>query len=313
MDLTLDGLVCGGHFDGKAPVIGGVQYVLTGLKGWWGSPATRTSRSARAGGPGSYRRPAYKGERSVAIEVTATSVARSALVMRQVERRLAALCADSDELYLLTVADEAGTTAAYVELDGDIDHAPRDGLRYSSVISIPVCAPDPRRIAPAWSSVVAPTPVTGSGGVVSTSSGVVSTSPGVASGTAARPAAVTVTGSGTAKRVPLVLEIDGPTSPDLVIVDAAGTSYLTYRGSLGAGESVWINCDDQDALDVPGAPGPIPAHGAVLNGVGGNARGAVSVRGDWPSLAAGQTATYLLGGSGAASAQLTAHTREAYA
>lgn len=310
MNITLDGLVAGGHFDGRAPVVAGVQYVLSDLTGWWGSPSLRTKRTNRPGAAGSYRSPAYRDVRSIGIKVTATSLAFSNLAMRQVERRLTALCSDPDQLYLLTVVDEAGPLAAYVELDGDIDPRPRDGLGYSTVFDIAVAATDPRRLAPAWTSVTTPASVVGVGGVVASGGGAVSTAPGLVAGTAPVVAGVTVVGMGTAKRLPLVLEVDGPAT-DVLVVDAAGTSVVAYRGNLGVGDTVWINCDNQDARDVPGAPGPIAAHGAVLSG-GGNARAAVSVAGGWPRLVAGKTATYVLAGGATTGAALTVHTREAY-
>lgn len=307
--LTLDTLTCGGQFDGQAPVLGGIQWVLSDLTGWWGSPSTRAARTDRRGAPGSFRRAAYKDVRDIEITVTATAVDFSRSTMRLAERTVAAICSDPAALYQLRVEDDTGALVAYVELNGDVAWKTRDNLRYSTVFSIPVCALDPRRFGPSWSSTTTPVASAGSGGIVTTGSGIVTTSPGISTGTAAVIPSTTATAVGTAKQVPLVFEIDGP-GQDLVITDSRGP-LVSYRGVLEAGTTVWINADGQDAYDVPGAPGPIPGHGAVLTG-GGDARSAVSVRGGWPVLAGGVSASFTLGGASTTGAQLTVHTRPAF-
>lgn len=309
MQLTLDTLVAGGQFNGQVPVVGGVQWALTDLTGWWGSPATRTARTDRRGAAGSFRRAAYKDVRDIEITVTATAVDFSRTAMRQAERTVAAVCSDPGALYQLRVEDELGVLVAYVELNGDVAWKTRDGLRYSSIFSIPVCALDPRRLGPSWSSTTTPVASSGSGGIVTTGGGIVTTSPGISTGTPAVIPSTTAAAVGTSKQVPLVFEIDGP-GQDLVVTDSRGP-LVSYRGTLGAGDTVWINADSQDAYDVPGAPGPIAGHGAVLNG-GGDARSAVSVRGGWPVLAGGASASFTLGGTSTTGAQLTVHTRPAY-
>lgn len=307
MLLTLDTLTAGGQFDGRAPVTAGVQWVVSGLEGWFDSPATRTERTPRRGAPGSFRRAAYSDVREVGITVTGTAVDLSTTTMRLAERAMAAICSDPGALYLLRVEDQLGALVAYVERDGKPAWKPRDGLRYSSVWDIPVCALDPRRLGPSWSSTTTPVASTGSGGIVSSGGGIVTTSPGISTGTSAVIPVTTAGGVGTARQVPLVFQVDGP-GQDLVITDSRGP-LVSYRGVLDA--SVWINADSQDAYDVPGAPGPIPGHGAILTG-GGDARSAVSVRGGWPVLAGGASGTFALGGASTTGAQLTVHTRPAY-
>lgn len=312
--LSLDTLLAGGQFDGNAPVVGGVEYVLSGLTGWWGSAATRTDRTPRLHAAGSYRRPAFKDVRSVEITVTATAVdgdrAARARTMRQAERRLAAICCDPDRLYPIHVADQDGVTSAYVELDGEIVHQLRDGLDYSAIFSIPVVALDPRRLAAQWSSAVTAGPTGGTGGVIAEPPGVRAIPPGVTAGTAARLPAVTVSATGTAPRLPLVFEVNGPAS-DLTVLDDAGGSVLGFRGELGPGASVWINADDQPAHDVPGAPDVIPARGAMLSD-GSNARSAVRLFGSWPRLRPDTRASYSLVGGLSSAVRFAVHTRDAW-
>jgi hypothetical protein len=309
VNITLDGFTAGGQFTGQAPIVSGVELIVTNVKGWWGTPSLRTERTPRTNGPGSYRGPAYSNDRSIEVTVVATSVALSGFAMRTLERQVAALCNDPDALYLMTVTDELGTTAAYVERDGDIDPQPRDGLFYSSVFSIPVCAVDPRRLGLSWVTATAPVASAGSGGIVTSGSGIVTTSPGISTGTAGVVPTATIVGSGTARQLPLVFQLEGP-GGDLVINDSRGP-LVSYRGALGDSDTVWINADSQDAYDVPGAPGPVPAHGAILDS-GGDARSAVSVRGGWPTLAPSELASFTLGGVSTTGAQLMVHTRPAY-
>lgn len=310
LTLTLDRLTAGGHFTGRPPVVDGIELALSGLTGWWGSPEVRTSRTPRLLAPGSHRRQAFKDSRSIEITVTATSRARDPLQMRRTERDLVATCADSERLHLLRVADQAGVTCAYVELDGAVTHALRDGLPWSSVIAVPIVAPDPRRFSPDWSSSTTSPPEDALGGVVATEPGVVATEPGVDAGSPPRPALVTVVGGGSAATQPLVFELSGSVR-DVTIIDSRQVSVLGYRGSLGTGDTVWINVDDQPAHDVPGAPGVIPARGALLSD-GSNARSAVTRFGRWPVLHPGDVATFAVSGALGPSARFTAHTREAW-
>lgn len=309
--VSLDRLVAGGQYDGRVPVVQRVEMALTNLTGWWGSPPTRTSRTNRLNAAGSHRRPAFKDVRSIEVTVTATSQDQDGPTMRQVERALAATCGDPDQLYPLRVTDQLGTTCAYVELDGDVAVGLRDSLAWSSVITIPVVAPDPRRFGVDWHSASAGSPAEGAGGVEAFTPGVVATAPGVVAGRAAQPASVTVTGVGTAPRLPLVFQISGA-AEDLTILDTSAASVLGYAGVLGADDTVWINTDDQPAHDVPGAPGVIPARGALLNS-GANARAAVTRFGPWPVLRPGVTATFSLAGGLYPSTRFTVHTRDAWA
>ncbi len=309
MLLTLDTLTAGGHFDGIAPVIDGIQYVLTDLTGWWGAaPAPELKHTKRPTAHGAHRSAAYRGTRSYGLKVTATSVAESPAEMRRVENRIAAICSDPAELYRLAVEDQGGVRCAYVELDGDIVPELRDGLAWSTVFSIPVVASDPFRYDVTWGAATAPGGVTGAGGIDFTGSGAVFTTPGLVMGTAGVSPVATVTGAG-AVESQLVFRVDGPTS-GVQITDMAGSSVVALRGETLAGQATFINCSPSVAFDVPGCPDPIPAYG-VLSG-GANARGAVAVTGGWPRLRAGETRSFLFSGLSGAAAALTVHARGAY-
>lgn len=306
--FKVDKVVAGGHFTGRVPVVDGVEYVLTSLSGWFGSPKTRTSRTDRNGAPGSYRRAAFKDTRSVAATITFTSVDKDPRVARLAERSIAATCSNPYQLYRLVVDDLLGTTCAYVELDGDVEIGFREGLSWSSVASMPFVAPDPRRFGLGWSTASSGPLKPEVGGVVAASPGVLAISPGIDAGIAARLASVTVRGVGTAYRLPLVFEIGGPVE-DVSVLDSDSASVLSYGGLLDG--PVWINCDDQPAHDVPGAPDIIPAHGAILSN-GNSARSAITRYGSWPTLGPGGVITFSLDGELGSGAYFRVHTREAY-
>lgn len=307
MLATLDTLVCGGHFDGKAPVIDGIQWVLSDLTGWWGdAPASRVAHKDRPSAHGSHRSAAYLGDRNYELKVTATSIRRSAQEMRQAERKLAALCSDPAQLYALTVEDPDTTLCAYVERDGAVVAERRDGLRYSTVFSIPVVASDPFRYTRAWASAGPATAgVDGVGGIVTSGSGITTASPGIATGTAPTLAEVTVVGAGTRENQ-LVLVLTGP-SGGVQIADLSGTSIVGVRGNLLATDVLYVNCSPRVAYDVPGLTDPLPPYGAVLGGA--NARSAVWVTGGWPKVLPGELHRFRLTGSTGPGTALAAYTR----
>lgn len=312
--LTLDALVAGGQFSQLGEVYldpgGDLEINLSGLKGWWDSPAPVTARTPRRNASGQFRAAAYRGGRSVAIEVTCTSTSGNDLNVRLWEQKIAALCNNPALLYPLAVQDATGTWVAYVELDGAIVHVMRGGLAWSTVASIPVASPDNRRFAQGWTAVLAGSARAQSGGIVSTGTGIVSTGSGIVSGIAAGYPVATVTGLGTAVN-PVVFKLTG-VATNVLIADALGASQVYYNGNLGPTDTVWINTDSQPAYDLPGAPGPIPARGAVLND-NSNARSAVTIRGGWPVLSPGAIRTFLLSGGLGAGVSLTVYARGALA
>lgn len=311
MILTLDTLQAAGQFSSAGGYIdtNNVEWVVTGLDGWLGTPAPAPKRTVRATAPGVNRGAAYKGVRTIVLGVTATQINQASAPMRTAERMVAGLCNDPALLYPLVVEDHLGRLMAYVELDGEILPALRDGMDWSTLWSIPLSAPDPRRFAVEWTAVTAPASVGSSGGIDSTGNGVDSTGLGVDSGTDVTAPQATAAAKGTATNG-LVFAITGPTTNATVTESTSGIQ-VGYSGALGPADTVYINCDNQPAYDVPGAGGPIPARGVLLGG--SNARSALSVLGGWPSLPKGGSNTYLLGGTYSLGAGLVVYTREAYA
>lgn len=307
MLITLDGLSSGGQFDGRPVVVDGVQWVASKLTGWWGSaPATRVKHTERPTAHGAHRSAAYLGTRSYQLELTATALDLSAARMRGAEQTVAAICGDPGELYPLVVADHAATLCAYVERDGEILGTFRDGLRYSTVFSVPLVAPDPFRYSVGWVSAgPAAAGSTGAGGIDTSGAGIGTAAPGIATGTAPALAAATAAALGT-RDSQVVLQVTGSTT-DVQVVDLGSEAAVGIRGDIAEGESVFVNTCPRPAYDVPGCPIPIPAYGAVLGTA--SARGAVWVSGGWPVLPPGAARTYRLGGGTGTGAALTVHTR----
>ncbi|MCW2904697.1 MAG: hypothetical protein JWO67_6962 [Streptosporangiaceae bacterium] len=312
MIVTLDTLTAGGQFDpggGSGYVdAAGVEWTLTGLTGWFGTPAPATKRTARPTAPGMHRAAAYKGARTIVLGITATVTNQQSAPMRTAERAVAALCRDSALLYPLVVEDHLGKLLAYVELDGEILPTLRDGMDWSAVWSIPLAASDPRRFSPAWTASAAPTVVAASGGIDSTGAGIDSTGVGIDSGTSGTVPIAQAVATGTATN-PVVLAVTGPAS-GFIVTEVETGRVLSYAGQLGPADTVLINTDSQPQYDVPGASGPVPGRGALLGT--SNARVALSVFGGWPRLSPSTVRSYLLGGTYGVGASLTAYSRGAY-
>jgi hypothetical protein len=258
--------------------------------------------------PGAFRAAAYKGVRTINLGGVFTSRTHSGLLTRRAARQLASVCSDPADLFKLTVRDEISTTCAYVELDGDVLTDLRDNLAFSMMFSVQLAATDPRKFNLDWISSTAPPISDGISGIDATGLGIDSTGLGIAAGTSARPASATVVGTGTADN-PMVLQVNGPTD-HFTITNTSGSSSFDFRGSLGASEALYINLDGLPAYGVPGTAKPIPGHGALIGTV--NARAAIAVRGGWPVLRPGGTATYLISGSLGFGSALIVHSRGAW-
>lgn len=311
MICTLDTLTCGGQFSTGGGYIdaNGVEWILETVTGWFGTPGPALKETARPVAPGVHRAAAYKGARTVVLTVVATHTAQQDAPMRAAEQQVAALCSDPSQLYPLVIEDALGKLQAYVELAGEILPTFRDGMPWSTRWSIPVSAVDPRRVTPSWTVTTAPASSVGYGGIDSTGTGIDSTGLGIDSGIAPVPPLATVLGGGTTNN-PLVFAVTGPGS-GFVITSTATGATLTYGGTLGPTDTVYINTDTQPAYDVPGAPGPIPGRGVLLGA--GNVRSALTVLGGWPTLPPGAARGYLVSGSLGAGAGLSVYTRGAYA
>ncbi len=314
---TLDTLTFGGQFGWQGGWVDAdnTEWDLTNLDGWWGTPAPKTARTDRPTSPGAYRGASYRGVRSISLELTVTQRNQDFALMRAAEQQVAGICSDPAILYPLTVADDLGSYTAYVELDGAILPAHRGGagamaagMGWSTIFSIPLAAPDPRKFTP-WVNANAAQATPDVGGVVATTPGVISTSPGVVSGTAGTVGQAIVTGVGTAPN-PVVFVLTG-VATNVSIIDLLGGSVLGYIGDLGPTDTVYINADAQPAYDVPGAPGPLNGRGALLNGAQ-NARSALTMRGGWPVVMPGSPRAFGLAGALGAGASLTVYTRGAW-
>lgn len=293
--ITLDGFTFAGYGTTEIPSADLTSLICTGLDGWAGAPARRTAHTDRPGADGAFRGDAYRGVRTISLD--GMYYAQSYLDLRRLERRLAGICADPTRLYPLTVADEVSPLTAYVELAGEVKLA---GKGRRGVLSLALAAPDPRRFGP-WVTSNLPTPVAGSGGVDSTSPGVVSTAPGVVSGTAPTPTTVTIANFGTGP-AQLVAQFDGPATSPSILKTSTGDQVI-LGGSIPAGQPLWINLSAQHAHDVPGQTAGSYMYGRSVFGPGGYAGGGglTVVNGVWPTLAAGEVATFLLtGGSSGA-------------
>lgn len=293
MLVTLDSLsVGGGYAYSGAPVVDGVEYILTGLKGWEGSPAPKTNRTARPGTHGSFRGDAFRDVRSFEVSGVASSVTRSHTISTLANRRLRAICSKPDRLYRMDVNDDVSTLSSYVELDGEILTDPREGFDWSFTFSIPLAASDPRLYGP-WQSVSAAPPTPGTGGVdSSTGAGVVSTGSGVDAGTDAVYSTASVSNTGTAPGL-LVAQFIGPATNPIFINTLDGRQVM-LRGVLESGMSLWVNMSPQDAYEIPGMPDGSYLEGrTVSDGFTFSGGGSLTVaNGIFPDFPEGSSATY---------------------
>lgn len=281
----------------------GCWWSISKVRGWRGSGKPRTNRSGRSTASGSIRGAAYRDERIIVLDGQVKAPSPSGRA--DVEERLGQLFPDRDDvdLWPLWRTGENGIRQVrYVELDDELDPVPLG--RYWCEFSIQLAAPDPRKFG-AWRSIPVGAPTQGEGGIVSTGNGVVSTGLGVVSGTAGQASTAQVVGEGSARN-PVVYQLRGPMS-DVTVADTLGSGRHRWFGAIPAEETVFINTDDQPAYDVPGAPGPIPAFGALIGTT--NARHAVLRTGAQPQVWPGTTRLFAVTGDVGANALFTLHTR----
>lgn len=310
MIVSLDGVTLGGLMEPDPYVDDqGVEWVLTTLGGWWGSPGTRTKRTDRVTAPGAFRAAAYKGVRTIELGGVLTSVTQDPYLTARAVRQLAAVCSDPADLYPLVVQDPVSRQCAYVELDGDVLTDLRDNLPWSMRFSVQLAASDPRKFNEDWTTSTAPFVVEGVDGIETAGLGIITASPGIATGTSATPAIATAYGQGTALN-PQVLQVIGPAA-NFTVTNVSAGSIFGFRGQVGLNESLYINLDSLPAYGVPGSAKPIPGHGALIGR--SNARADLSVRGGWPVLYPGGVSSYLISGSLGFGSALIVHSRGAWA
>lgn len=299
--LTLDGITLYNRVTGQTPPDpDGVEWAVTDMSGWVGGPPPRTARAARVAGHGAYRSPAYRDPRIITIDATVTTPYNPGL-MRQIEARITAICSDPGRLYPLTETDPVlGARSADVELDGEIKVAPRDGLGYSSVVSLQLAAPDPRIYGP---EIIAATtlPDGGTGGLDMDPAGANMSDPGADLGQAGSSGVATLITAGTAPSG-VVLEIVGPVPTPTVWCAELGVR-LTWAGSVAAGQTLWINTGDFAYLGVP-------ARATLLGGQSWDHL--LTVTGGWPDISPGVSHWAISGGAYDAAARLRVHARSAF-
>jgi hypothetical protein len=299
--LTLDGLSMQfRESGGPYPTDGdGVEWVVTKLDGWFGSPAPAVNHTARLSGHGSYRSPSRRPGRTIALEFVATAPGTD--MARTLERRIAGLCSDPDLLYTLQVTeDPVGALTAEVELSDEILAVTRSA--YSTTFSAQFRAPDPRLHGP-WGTAGTPLPTAGTGGMNMNPSGADLGGSGADLGTPGDTGVVTLEASGTAP-TGVVLQIQGPvTEPSVYVSELA--VRLSYAGELLAGQSLWINTGDQ-ATTPPAGP-TIPARSTLLDGQPMDHL--LTLDGGWPELPAGVSRWSWAAASYDVSALLLLHAR----
>jgi hypothetical protein len=300
-NVSLDGLtllfrVEGGPVDLDSQ---GVEWLLTKLEGWVGKPAPRVVRTDRPGHAGSFRSAAYTGSRIMTLEFIATAPDISTI--RAAETQVATICSDPAQLYPMVVTENGGSRQVMVELDDAIVSAPR--LWNSTIFSVRVAAPDPRKHDVAWQSPIGNLGTPPTGGLDFTAPGAVLTSPGADFGTPGQPSAMTVHNAGTATARPFVV-VSGPLAAGWQLADINSGAVLTFTKALAATDTLTINTDEFPAQGFPG-------RSAYLN-VQNNQRPALLVPNGWPRVLPGTTATYNLRSPTYTSASVTVSLRSAW-
>ena len=259
----------------------GVEWVLTDLTGWVGSPGVRSARSARPlGRHGSYRGRSSRTERVLGVEVTMT--APDEAMVPGISERAEALCSNSESPYVLTVDDPViGPRSADVDLDDAVLVKWR--TPESQIISYQFAAPDPCKHGP-WITYETPLSEPPVGGLDFTSPGLNFTSPGLNFGTPGSPGTVAVPNPGTADASP-VLELVGPL-PDAQVICMETGVRANFGQPIEAGHSMWINCDEFPALGLPGL--------SVLLDAQSDRRRWWMVPQGWPLIPAGGSVTFAL-------------------
>lgn len=260
----------------------GVEWILTKFDGWSGRPAPRTSRVDRQGHIGSFRSTSYTGPKIMSLEVVATALTTDAI--RAAELAMEALCSDGARLYEMIVNEGVTSRSIMVELDDAILITPR--IWSSSIFSLRLAAPDPRKHDAAWQNPSMGLGTAPVGGADFSAPGLqFATVPGVDFGTPGVPASASVHNAGTDVAYPLFTAF-GPLAANWQIVDTTNGTVLTITKALSSTDIYTINADDFPRQGFPG-------HGVYLNQTN-NQRASLLTPGGWPYVLPGQTVTYSL-------------------
>lgn len=232
MSLSLDGWTAG------ATDTQGTTWSLTGLEGWWETPAPRVAIEDRPQDHGGFDDVSWFSSRVLTIEGLAQSPDRATHLRA---RRIAtSVAVDTTTLHTMTVTEPDGTVLrCAVRLSaatkvGDIT----DTLcRWS----MQVCAPDPRRyIDPEILHTLA-LPASPTGGIT-----FATTAPWVVVGAAASTGSVTAVNVGTFGTRPVLTFIGPLTDPQLEHVQTG--RRLAFDIDLAAGETLVVDVDRRAVL-----------------------------------------------------------------
>lgn len=299
--VTLDWLTASHHSHDQYEDADGTLWICTDVEGWTRAPSRRTKHTVRPTADGAHRSAAYRDTRPFTVK--GRYFPDSPGKGWELANRIPSIMRDPGERYPLTVQGPDGRTlTAYVEQAGEIlvgQSAP-----HVWEWEIPTIAADPYRYDQGWVSGSAMAGTAGSGGIDFSGSGAVFTAPGLDMGVGPAPCAVDAIALGTEDSL-LVLEVTGPTD-GVQVADDLGRLVLV-NGSVPEGVSVFVNCSPRIAMDVPDAPRPLPANGALQGQF--NARGAIAVPNGWPRLEPGTVRTFTMTGQAGAGSSLTVHTR----
>lgn len=243
----------------------GVQWMVTDLTGWRGSPATTVQVTQRPADHGGWPTATPK-LTPRQMEITVGVFAPGGAEMTAAYERL--VTAVSTGPVLLEVTEDGTTRQAVAYRNGDVLPT-GDGGAWSTY-SVPLIAPDPRRYGP-LSQVALYLPAS-SGGLSWPVSWPVSWPATVVTGDAALP------GGGTVDS-PLTVTVYGPTSggtpltsPLVAVTLPDGTvQTLLYTDSVGVNDFLAIDCEAKSVL---------------YNGTS-TRRGLLQVIGGWPSIPPG--------------------------
>jgi hypothetical protein len=279
----------------------GCAWYCTKSDGWFGPPKPKTQRQAKFQTQGSFRSLAPRGERIIALN--GSTRCPSVLARLDALDRFAAMASDPTIEYTLTVTDQSQRPrTATVEIDASPQDTKLVGPHWFDW-QFQLGAPDPRKHDAVWQAPsIGLTQPTG-GGLDFSSGGLDFSSGGLDFGSySSAPSTATVTNVGTQIAYPL-FQLAGPVV-NPTITDVTSGITLIYAGTLGASDTLSINCDDFAALGVPNK-------GVFLN-TAGNRRSLLVGPPPWPQVGPGEQHSFEFTGGGGAPALLTVMLRSCW-
>lgn len=269
-----------------------------GEQGWSGSPAPRAIRPDRPNSHGTYRGVEWRGGR--VITLAGSVLCPDAATREYTEHQLSALCSDPARLYEYRRRTEAYDQTADVALSD----APlvQTITLYRTDWSFQFTAPDPRKHDHAWQEPVVYPPTGGSSGLDYSAPGLDHSEPGLDYGPSRELTEAKVANYGTAPAYP-IFTIRGPLD-DAEVQHAESGRSIRYHGSVLAGETVTINCDDHPQRGWLGH--------ARISSQRGNVAALCTVAWDWPVVDPQTVGTFRLLVGAAPPASLTVSLRSAW-